>query len=206
MEKRFNIKQGKHFFKGLKFQELLYPLGMVFLTVGIFLNSNIENIYGWASIVMTALVWVFFYFKMKDLNIKVKFDKECLYTLPDQYDQINKLFGFSFGHHHKNSARFGWRAVGQKIEIHTYCYVNGERKYEKLIDCLPEEWVELDLDAFKTYYEFKAKNIDGERALKRVDKNPTGLLQWFTYKLFPYFGGKYPAPHSMGITIIETEK
>ena len=203
MEKRFNIKQGKHNFKGLKFQELLYPFGMIFLTSAIFLNGNIESIYGWSSIVLTSLIWVFFYFKMKDLNIKVKFDQECLY---DGSDQINNLFGFSFGRQHKNSARFGWRAVGEKIEIHTYCYVDGEQRYEKLIDCLPNEWVELDLDIFKTYYEFKAKNIDGERALKRIDKNSIGLLQWFTYKLFPRFNKEFPAPHNMSISIIETEK
>jgi len=61
------------------------------------------------------------------------------------------------------------------------------------------------LDVFKKEYEFRAKNIDGERALKRVVKSPTTFSQWYSYKLFPYFGGKYPAPHEMGISIIETD-
>lgn len=206
MEKRFTVKQGKHSFKGLKFQEISYPLIFILLSVGFFYSDTINDIFGWVSLGLSAIFWTFFYFKMKDLNIKVRFDESCIYEPFDEEHDINKLWGMGFVHHHKNSARFGWRAKDGVIEIHTYCYIKGERKSEKLIECMPNEWVELDLDVRRHEYEFKAKNIDGERAMKFIPKGDTRFLQLFTYKLFPYFGGNNPAPHEMGMSIIETEK
>ena len=210
MEKRFTIKKGKHYFKGLKFQEITYPLFFILLSGAFFISNSINDIFGWISIGLSALFWVFFYFKMKDINIKVKFDKSCLYDPLDNEHDINKLWGMGFVHHHKNSARFGWRCmtIGKNkiIEIHAYCYIDGKRVSEKLIECMPNEWVELDLDVLKDRYQFKAQNIDGERALKFIPKGDTRFLQLFTYKLFPYFGGNNAAPHDMEMTIIETEK
>jgi len=206
MEKRFTVKRGKHYFKGIKFQEITYPLFFIPIAIGFFASNAINDIFGWVSLGLSAIFWVFYYFKMKDINVKVKFDESCLYEPFDEEHDINKLWGIGFVYHHKNSARFGWRAMGKIIEIHTYCYVDGKRVSEKLIECQPNEWLELDLDVFKDRYQFKAKNIDGERALKNIEKGKTSFLQLFTYKLFPYFGGNNPAPHNMGITIIETEK
>jgi hypothetical protein len=53
------------------------------------------------------------------------FTESCLYDLKDE-DQgdVNKLFGFSIGYHHKTSFRFGWRAdlKTSTIEIVGYEY------------------------------------------------------------------------------------
>jgi len=56
-----------------------------------------------------------------------KFTETAIYRFydEDQHD-VNKLFGFSFGMHHNNSVRFGWRPTEDltKIEIVGYEYVN----------------------------------------------------------------------------------
>ena len=44
-------------------------------------------------------------------------------------EQVNKLYGISFGEHQMNSVRIGWRAsqVKSEIELFSYVYDNGER-------------------------------------------------------------------------------
>ena len=59
------------------------------------------------------------------------FTDSCMFDLhdEDQWD-VNKLFGFSIGHHHNNSSfRFGWRPLlnNMTIEIVAYEYHDGWR-------------------------------------------------------------------------------
>ena len=63
---------------------------------------------------------------------KFLFTNSCMFDLhdEDQHD-VNKLFGFSIGDHHKNSSfRFGWRPIlkNNTIEIVAYEYHDGERQ------------------------------------------------------------------------------
>ena len=37
------------------------------------------------------------------INVNVMFDETCLYTLEENFDQVNKLIGVSQGMHHQNS-------------------------------------------------------------------------------------------------------
>jgi hypothetical protein len=73
------------------------------------------------------------HFFKNEICKRVKFDKSAQYQLNnvDQFD-INKLFGISYGFHHKNSARFGWRwsTRMEKIEILAYVYRDGKRVSE----------------------------------------------------------------------------
>ncbi len=51
------------------------------------------------------------------LSKLIEFDETAIYTdnTEDKYD-VNKLFGFSNGLHHKNSYRFGWNCLDGKIK------------------------------------------------------------------------------------------
>lgn len=70
--------------------------------------------------------------KLGDLEVEqyISFDDSCKYNLKtkDQAD-INKLFGLSYGWHHYNSDRIGWRYLVEEdvFEILTYSYINGVR-------------------------------------------------------------------------------
>ena len=117
----------------------------------------------------------------------------------DQYD-VNKLFGFSFGIHHNNSVRFGWRPNGDlsKIEIVGYEY------HDKLrIPTIPicevqlNEWYvyQLKYNAKTSYIEYTVIS-DGENFGMQ---HPIKLKKMFNfgYKLDLYFGGNKTAPHKM---------
>lgn len=75
-----------------------------------------------------------------------QFNEDCLYSR-DLSDQINKLCGFCFLHHHFQSIRIGWRPnrmdtdkpeerrTGRYlIELFMYYYSNGVRHWKKIHD------------------------------------------------------------------------
>jgi len=149
--------------------------------------------------------------KNKDYSITryFKFTETAIYRFydEDQHD-VNKLFGFSFGWHHKNSVRFGWRPTKDltKIEIVGYEYINKLR-----VSTIPICDVELN----KWYkYELKYKGgvfgqieyhvTDGEKQFGTI--HPIVLRNKFNlgYRLFLYFGGNKKAPHD--ILIYQTNK
>lgn len=149
--------------------------------------------------------------KNKDYSITryFKFTETAIYRFydDDQHD-VNKLFGFSFGWHHKNSVRFGWRPTKDltKIEIVGYEYINKLR-----VPTIPICDVELN----KWYkYELKYKGgvfgqieyhvTDGEKQFGTI--HPIVLRNKFNlgYRLFLYFGGNKKAPHD--ILIYQTNK
>jgi hypothetical protein len=140
-------------------------------------------------------------FFKKSLNFRAYFWESCLYVLPNKYDQINKLYGMSQGMHHVNSARFGWRCTdGDKIEILAYCYVDKKEINKSLIKIKPEQQVFCYLRINKNSYDFKVVAQDGTSSIVTVNKTKNCQIG---YKLFPYFGGKFPAPHDMRIDIKE---
>lgn len=149
--------------------------------------------------------------KNKDYSITkyFKFTETAIYHFydDDQHD-VNKLFGFSFGWHHKNSVRFGWRPTDDltKIEIVGYEYVNKLR-----VPTIPICDVELN----KWYkYELKYKGgifgqieyhvTDGEKQFGTI--HPITLMNeyYLGYRLYLYFGGNKKAPHD--ILIYQTNK
>ena len=138
---------------------------------------------------------LFNFFNFKNiLSFKVTFDSSVEYN-DDSIDRldINKLFGFSCGFHHKNSARFGWNFLNNKIFIYSYCYVNGERKTTYLTTILPNTECIFTIEDHNSYYLFtiidKAKVIESKTTKDK--KHSIG------YKLWPYFGGNKVAPHNM---------
>lgn len=150
-----------------------------------------------------------YYFKPlifnNELSFNVSFDDNCKYDLGnvDQFD-INKLIGISYGFHHNNSIRIGWRYNTKidKIELLPYIYVNGKRLTE---DTCP---VILSISTNQRVYGMISHDFGSYRILLytrdsghieyRFSTGDTKLPS-VGYVLFPYFGGNVKAPHKMTI-------
>jgi hypothetical protein len=129
---------------------------------------------------------------------EVVFTKSCIYQIegPGQFD-VNKLFGLSYGFHHENSARFGWRAVDDLIEISLYCYKDGRRVIKEMTSIETEKPYVFEICNTGSHYELTIESVTGPfRGYAIVSKPQTTKLG---YKLFPYFGGNLPAPHDVEI-------
>jgi hypothetical protein len=136
------------------------------------------------------------------LEFDAMFDESAIYLHEQSgfQDSKNKLMGFSDCNslHHKNSARFVWQWFNDRIEIYAYCYVDGVRI---------EEYVGVaDINRFHRYsitlepdsYRF---SMDGQHQV-RIGRGATCETGVY-YKLWPYFGGSVPAPHTVRIHIRE---
>lgn len=142
----------------------------------------------------------FFNFKRK-IKFKVIFDESSYYDLnnPNQLD-INKLFGFSIGYHHKNSARFGWNSVSKDcVAIYSYCYVNGIRKTNFMTNININSEYTMSIVDRNFYYFFSIIDSNGNIIRDNVSKNN---IFGIGYNLWPYFGGDEKAPHNIEINLI----
>ena len=119
------------------------------------------------------------FFKRDYISAYVCFTDSCRYYGDDLQlkEQINKLFGFGAIRHHKRSYRIGWRYNANKdiIELFEYKYEYGIRFYE-LVDT-------MKIGQTKKLTVFSPRYI------------------YFGKYLFPYFGGKYPAPKNILIKL-----
>lgn len=162
--------------------------------------------------------WNFIGKNNREFNVKVYFHADCAYRLMENYDQINKLTGQSFNlfpfydketkswkaGHHKNSVRFGWRCVdGETIEILSYAYIDGVRKYKLITSVNVNSWIHLNFKETEDYYNFKVIDENANVSLSKFKKNRTekGFLGLFISRLYPYFGGKIAAPYNMEIEL-----
>jgi len=134
------------------------------------------------------------------LEYIVEFDPSCIYELPneDQYD-INKLFGFSSGYHHTNSARFGWNWDGKHLHIYSYCYINKKRDISYICSIeLEKEYKFIIIDK-KTQYLFTIIDQEINHIYQTSINKQSTLLPG--YQLWPYFGGNCKAPHNIKISL-----
>jgi len=167
--------------------------------------------------------WNFFGRYKKEFGARTYFWINCTYKLTKNYDQVNKLTGWSYNifpwydksskkfrsGHHKNSVRFGWRCVdGEQIELIAYAYIDGIRKQRSLMFVEVDSWINLGFKETDSYYTFKAIAEDGESSVVRFKKSSDkkGFLGLFIHRLYPYFGGRIPAPHNMTIEIKHLKK
>ncbi len=137
----------------------------------------------------------------KEFEVRFIFNTGCKYDLgnDDNYD-INKLWGLSFGLHHKNSFRIGWNAVGagkKSLSIFYYAYNNGVRTFEQ-IGIIDED----NLGKYKVKLDYDNNRIAISNEF--VDDFPKYFPYTFPkfkwgYYLFPYFGGNNKAPRNMTI-------
>ena len=136
------------------------------------------------------------YTNKKKFNFKVTFDSSCIYKTSDPINQwdVNKLIGVSDGGlHQKNSARFGWRWVDNKLELMAYTHYNGNFYFEKITDL--EIGNEYDcILIMEDDYTFIS---NGQTTHIKRWKNDKSI----NYYLWPYFGGDETAPHDIKIKL-----
>lgn len=134
------------------------------------------------------------------VQFEATFNPTAIYQTLDAENQgdINKLYGVSdcYSAHHTNSARFGWRWYGNRLEIHAYAYVNGTRQSVYIGD--------VELDKASTY----KLELKDELYVFTLDDKQVTLPRACSgsgsgYKLYPYFGGDETAPHDITIEIKE---
>jgi hypothetical protein len=134
------------------------------------------------------------------------FEQSAIYKFDDedQHD-VNKLFGFSIGHHHKNSYRFGWRPSADltKIEIVGYEYRNGIRVPTiPICEIDPFRWY-----SFSMHYDPEYGELDYIVCDQSGLRECSGVSSKFEFKnhfllgytLGLYFGGNKKAPHDITI-------
>ena len=134
--------------------------------------------------------------KSRKMSCEVVFAESCRYDVGRDQSDINKLFGFSLGMHHRNSVRVGWRYVPtvDMIEIVTYIYRKGERWKEQHVD-----WVcfgkcvkyTIELREGCVVHFFAGDRWCAGEILGTQSKI------FFSYPLSLYFGGNCTAPHDM---------
>ena len=113
----------------------------------------------------------------------------------DQWD-VNKLFGFSIGYHHKTSFRFGWRPIlkNNTIQIVGYEYHDGKRqKTIPICEVELNKWhwftVTYNPKFQRSFYFINEETIYVDNNLKK---------KWgLGYTLGVYFGGNEKAPHNI---------
>jgi hypothetical protein len=138
-----------------------------------------------------------FTWKRDSVFLNVKFSSTCLFTKRDNDDKdINKLYGFSYGFHHKNSVRLGWVPdFGSKqIKIYYYHYNNGKLSYGEITRVPVNEFFPCNIQVFDDRVRYQVKSEIVEKKFARPSF-PLG------YWLRPYFGGNNTAPHEMRIFV-----
>lgn len=138
------------------------------------------------------------HFGTKAQAFKVRFDETCLLLngVKDCDNDINKLFGFSYGYHHSNSIRIGWKSFEDNIALFAYIYENGVRK-TKWITKIPVETdaiVSIDYDSANSLIYFSCNG--------KFITMPYKVGVTAGYYLKPYFGGDCNAPETMYIDMI----
>ena len=136
----------------------------------------------------------------KPITYTFLFLKDNWYPYTDEDDlDINKLAGFSYGLHHKNSIRIGWipSFINQgKFSLCFYIYNNGERYFQAFADINPgtEYKLTISLKDGKVFFELKSEKSN-ESVIDSVNfvvpKFKLGYYLWF------YFGGNKTAPKRM---------
>lgn len=149
----------------------------------------------WVGMLLRCLTgWT----KRNRIEAKVNFSKACLTPSKDAGD-VNKLLGLSLGlNHHQNSVRIGWRAKEEAIELFAYEYRNGVRSIEPLCMVLPDMDVYIGIYLIENIVRYTVQNSGWTvKRLHTEGYNPVKKKQ----RLYPYFGGTFPAPETMKIKI-----
>lgn len=136
---------------------------------------------------------------VKMLNFEAILDSSCIYQTKDPHNQadINKLYGFSdsMGHHHTNSARFGWNWMNGEMRLHAYCYVSKERMFKELGTVPLNKKIRCSIEVLPGKYIFTVNGKKDTMLRASQESESRG------YMLFPYFGGDESAPHDIHIKI-----
>lgn len=140
--------------------------------------------------------WFFrFTFKNK-ISGTIKFLGNVSYYINKQKDS-NKIIGLSDNwHHHKDSARLGWRydPTRKEIEIMTITYKKGRIFINHLCYCKDNEDYSYEIIINKKSYIYRfGTDIS---IVPRLSK-----WNWVRYTCFPYFGGTEKSPKNIYIKV-----
>lgn len=133
----------------------------------------------------------------------VKFDESCLYEVLDWEDDTNKLAGWSYGIHTKNSIRVGWRPSRinkGRIELSLYIYDSGIRTMHTVGEVDVNKEYRIVLEVFhKLANLYVVGIIPEERSL--FEQVEVSMIPKWGYNLGCYFGGNMESPKDMKIWI-----
>lgn len=135
--------------------------------------------------------------KIVNFNENSKYIDETL----DKFD-VNKLFGFSNGYHHKNSYRFGWNCLDGKIHIYAYSYINSIRQIDEICSINTNQEYKFIIKVNKNKVIFSVINDKFilTQIVQTMEKLPKNNI--IKYTLWPYFGGNKIAPKNILIELI----
>ena len=122
--------------------------------------------------------------------------------IPDCDNDINKLFGWSYGYHHRNSIRVGWRVdpVRDQITLFLYMYENGNLRQIRLANVKANDAYDVTLmhNHSTGAVSLQARNTTFNRSIINQWK---GGRPGCGYRLGLYHGGNCPAKSDIEIMI-----
>ena len=127
------------------------------------------------------------------MSVLFKFMDGCWFPMEIPPDSaINKLCGWSWGLHHRNSVRCGWTPSKEPghIDLFFYVYAGGIRidRYFTTIELGLEYLLEIDVESNLLSFRLERDGISTTNSLYfPIPKMKLG------YCLFPYVGGYLPA-------------
>jgi len=133
----------------------------------------------------------------------VKLNPSMLYDFGgiDNCD-VNKIYGYSIGFHHRNSVRLGWSVDKniRRVQLYAYLYNRGKRIIIKLADPITiangYRDIECSIRASEKHVHFALYDNRGIFCSEDIPFVFPGGCFW-GYWLFPYFGGNNVAPHDV---------
>jgi hypothetical protein len=134
-----------------------------------------------------------------EMKFIVKFDSSAIYEtkLPENQNDINKLFGFSDNNadHHQFSARIGWRWNDRALRLFAYVYNNGVMTSNEISSVKIGDEINCSIRVAANNYVFRVNETSSTMPRASTTENAKG------YQLYPYFGGDETAPHEINIWI-----
>lgn len=151
-------------------------------------------------------IWVFR--KPKELVYTVTFDKSCIYQLPDNYDQWNKLIGIDLSPltpgNHGPSVFIVWRWKNAALELAAYWNnKSADFFYQPLLRIENHDFNTAPYLPVFAAIAFSNNSVLFEVEVKAQRKSYalSGIKSAAPAReISPYFGGKYSAPHTISFT------
>lgn len=145
-----------------------------------------------------------------DTTKQVTFNKSIKYYLDTDQSDVNKLFGFSYGFHHYQSDRIGFRynPLMDVVEIVLYSYVQGKRIptiHLVNLNYLDKEFetfaICLHVETYDTCRKVQITLWDKDNHATTITKMFPHTKKFFQYTLGGYFGGNRKAPQKITINV-----
>lgn len=183
----------------------------ILMVVGLFWYSYTKRTFTLRKGKHSALLEMCPHFGITKMTRKVVFDKSCLYEDTSGERDWNKAFGFSYGNHHRNSVRLGWRCFKGNLMLGAYYYINGKREHFVLTAAETNIPYTITIEVTDSHilYEITSHKGTLQKIYINFKVEPkfgtmfTKLNPSWGYYLYPYFGGQETPKHNMTIKIFK---